>query len=353
MRISSSGIIVALALLSSPAKADGGAQHQVKQTPPVKMGTSGGSLNDISRFFCCGGTLGALVMRDGVLCILSNNHILARSGSASTGEDTLQPGLIDSNCSGGTSNVVGDFIGNLVPLGTGNVDAALSVARAGMVDTSGFILDIGAPRTTVQAPTIGLAVMKSGRTSGFTTGNITSINTTVTIQYQKGCNQGKKFNITFTGQIVTGAMSAGGDSGSLLVSNDGSPNPVGLLFAGSSSTTIYNRAQDVVNAFSAGGHSFSFVGSAPLVVDTLDTKGQTQRSPRPEDVQMAVQVKEANEADLFRNPGVLGVGVGAADDNPLEAAIVVYFDNSKSANIPPRIGGFKTRVILTDPIVAQ
>src|SRR5215470_13906288 len=95
-----------------------GAQHTGKQTPPVKMGTSGGSANDISRFFCCGGTLGSLVTRDGVLCILSNNHILARSGSASSGEDTIQPGLVDTACRTTSVNIVADFIGNRVPLGS-------------------------------------------------------------------------------------------------------------------------------------------------------------------------------------------------------------------------------------------
>ncbi|MEO6710498.1 MAG: hypothetical protein ABIP42_13035, partial [Planctomycetota bacterium] len=79
----------------SAAYVDGGAQHRTQQTPPVKMGTSGGSANDASHLYCCGGTLGSLVRRDGVLCILSNNHILARSGSAVAGEDTIQPGLID------------------------------------------------------------------------------------------------------------------------------------------------------------------------------------------------------------------------------------------------------------------
>ena len=244
----------------SVALADGGAQHQAKQTPPVKMGTSGGSVADHSNSFCCGGTLGSLVLRDGALCILSNNHILARSGSAAAGEDTIQPGLIDSNCSSSTSNIVGDFVGDLVPLGSANVDAALSTARAN-VDASGSILDVGVPCSSTQAATIGLAVMKSGRTTGFTTGNVTSINTSVSIQYQKGCNQGKKFNVGYTNQIVTGAMSAGGDSGSLLLSNDGTPNPVGLLFAGSSSATIYNPITSVVSAFTAGGHTFSFVGN--------------------------------------------------------------------------------------------
>ena len=337
---------------AAPVLADGGAQHQVKQTPPVKMGTSGGSVADHSSLYCCGGTLGCLVRRDGVLSILSNNHVLARSGSAATGEDTLQPGLIDSNCSGTTSNIVGDFAGNLVPLGSANVDVGLSTARAN-VDSSGSILDIGVPCTTVQAPTIGLAVMKSGRTTGFTTGSITSINTTVTVQYQKGCAQGKKFNVTFTNQIVTGAMSAGGDSGSLLLSNDGSANPVGLLFAGSASATVYNRAQDVVNAFSAGGHTFSFVG---VSCATTEGRGNVDETPSEREIEAAMRVQSENEFDLFRNPNVLGVGIGAAEDNPLEAVLVVYVESTNEhpfRTLPTEIDGVRVRVILTDRIVAQ
>jgi len=52
-----------LTLLSPTLHADGGAAHQVKQTAPIKMGTSGGSSNDRNALFCCSGTLGALVLR--------------------------------------------------------------------------------------------------------------------------------------------------------------------------------------------------------------------------------------------------------------------------------------------------
>lgn|SRR5262245_11818222 len=349
-------LVVSLSVVLSMAaiaSADGGAQHQVKQTPPVKMGTSGGSANDISRFFCCGGTLGALVRRDGVLCILSNNHILARSGSASAGEDTIQPGLIDSNCSSATSNIVGDFIGNLVPLGSANVDAALSTARAN-VDSSGAIIDIGVPSSVTVNGTVGLAVQKSGRTTGLTTGTITATNATISVQYQRGCGQGKKFVVTYTNQLVTGAMSAGGDSGSLLLTRDSTPNPVGLLYAGSSSTTIYNPIQHVVNAFTAGGHTFTFVGGAAAMTATsLVNRDKRFQTPTPEDVEMALQAKVENEDALLKTPGVLGVGIGAAEDDPSESAIVVLFDRSFVSHIPDRLDGFKVRVIVTDPIVAQ
>jgi hypothetical protein len=51
----------------------------------------------------------------------------------------------------------------------------------------------------------------------------------------------------FDGQIITGPMSQGGDSGSLLVADD-LRAAVGLLFAGSSQSTIHNPIQAVLDA---------------------------------------------------------------------------------------------------------
>lgn len=334
------------------ALADDGPDHQAIQVPPVKMGTSGGSIDDVSRAFCCSGTLGGLVLYDDGVHILSNNHVLARSGSAVVGEETLQPGLIDTGCRSTSSNFIGDFIGDVVPLGTANVDAALSLARAGMVDETGYILDIGVPCTETQTPAIGMSVMKSGRTTGFTTGTITALDMTVTIKYQPKCGSGKGFNITAYNQVATGVMSAGGDSGSLLFSDDGTPNPVALLYAGSSVATIYNPIQDVVAAFTAGGHSFSFVGA---------TCGATAAESSavaldPDDVDNTRRVKAAHEKELFGHPGVIGVGVGAGEADPTAAAVVVFL-HSPSGKIPQgipfEVEGKEVRVIFTDPFVAH
>lgn len=338
------------------ALADGGANHTVKQTTPVKMGTSGGSVNDRSKAFCCGGTLGSAVTRNGVLSILSNNHVVGRSGSATAGEDTIQPALIDTGCNGANSNIVGDYAGNIVPLGTANVDAAISTARANMVDSTGAIIDIGVPCVEVVAPAVGMSVRKSGRTTGFTTSSITAINTSVSIQYQKGCNSGGKFTITYTNQIVTGAMSAGGDSGSLtLTNNDTTPNPVGLLFAGSSSTTIHNRATDVVSAFQSGGNTFSFVGNS---CGSIASGGEPLgfATPAQADIDRVRPIKERNEAALFQHPGVLGVGVGATENDPTQAAVVVFLESPSGRvprSLPTDVEGTPVRVILTDTIVAQ
>jgi hypothetical protein len=51
----------------------------------------------------------------------------------------------------------------------------------------------------------------------------------------------------FTGQVMTTGMSAGGDSGSLIVAKD-SQDAVGLLFAGSGTTTIFTPITLVLNA---------------------------------------------------------------------------------------------------------
>ena len=54
-------------------------------------------------------------------------------------------------------------------------------------------------------------------------------------------------NGIFEDQILAGAMSQGGDSGSLVLDKDN--NAVGLLFAGSNTSTLMNPIQYVLDAF--------------------------------------------------------------------------------------------------------
>ncbi|HZF39317.1 MAG TPA: hypothetical protein VE715_10860, partial [Blastocatellia bacterium] len=117
-------IIVAFALLLGSPKlvtkgsADGGAGHQVRNT---HFGVSGGNVNDITKRFCCSGTLGALVTDGANSYVLSNNHVLGLSGKASAGDDISQPGLIDNNCQ--TPPIVADF--TVAPALGSNVDVAI------------------------------------------------------------------------------------------------------------------------------------------------------------------------------------------------------------------------------------
>jgi hypothetical protein len=312
------------------------------QTRNPHFGVSGSNVNDITRAFCCGGTLGSLVTGGGTQYALSNNHVLARVDQATAGEDISQPGLIDNGCQPAT--IVADFT-RAVPLGN-NVDCAIAAIRAGQMDSTGFIEGIGTISSVVKTPAVGLAVEKSGRTTGTTTGTIASTNTSVNVQYQRNCGSGRKFTISYTNQVVINSttFSAGGDSGSLIVTNNTCHQPVALLFAGSSSTTIANPISEVLSKL--GG--VSFVGGTC----SAQHGGQEMQLPQ-QTVDNASRVLEQNRNDLMSRPGVLGVGLGALEDNS-QPAIIVYVDKTSSIKpqLPAQIEGIAVRVVLTYPFIA-
>ena len=331
--------------------ADGGANHRVRN---LNFGVSGGNINDITRRFCCSGTLGALVQADGNQYILSNNHVLARSDQAEAGEDVSQPGLIDNNCN--VSTIVADF--TTAPALGSNVDAAIAQLRPGLMDSTGEIEDIGTISSVVKAPSVGLAVAKSGRTTGFTTGSIGSINTSVSVQYQRSCGSGKKFVVSYTNQIVinSSTFSAGGDSGSLIVSNNNCHQPVGLLYAGSSSSTIANPIGEVLTKVSAalGGSAVSFVGGTCTASREIAAAGGQSSEPSNDAVGRAMTAMRTRERALMSRPGIIGIGVGSSDTNPAEASIVVYIDvtSQASPSVPRRINGVPVRTVFTEPFIA-
>lgn len=348
-------IFISLLAISPSLLADGGANHQVRN---LHFGVSGGNVNDISRAFCCSGTLGSLVTDGAAEYVLSNNHVLARSDQAVPGDDISQPGLIDNGCRPGT--VVADFT-VAPPLGS-NVDAAIAELRPGTMDENGFIEDIGAPSTAIAAPTIGLPVAKSGRTTGFTTATIGAVNATVSVQYQQSCGVGRMFVVLYTNQVVinTSTFSAGGDSGSLIVTDNDDHNPVALLYAGSSTTTIANPIGEVLDTVGAAlGSTISFVGRrggrprrgrAP----TSLVMAARQVGPSEEGIRFATAAMRRHEADLLSRAGVIGIGVGGLDANPTQPAIVIYVDYTSvtAAHLPRRVGGVRLKVVFTDPFVA-
>jgi hypothetical protein len=67
----------------------------------------------------------------------------------------------------------------------------------------------------------------------------------------------------------------------------------------------------------------------------------------------ASRVLEQHRHDLMSRPGVLGVGLGALEDNSA-AAIVVYVDKTSSAKpqLPVQIDNVPVRVVMTDPFIA-
>lgn len=199
------------------------------------------------------GTLGAIV-RDGagVCYALSNNHVLANTNDASIGDSALQPGDFD----GGQDPA--DAIGTLADFepydfsGDNTMDAAIAeLFAADLVTGATPTYAYGAPNTTTVERSLGMQVQKFGRTTGHTFGEVAEVNVTVNVCTRPrgpfGCAQSARFVDQIS--ISDGSFSDGGDSGSLIVTANGSKNPVGLLFAGSTSRTLANRIQPVLDRF--------------------------------------------------------------------------------------------------------
>jgi len=236
----------------------GGTNHKAIQTPPIKLGTSGGWADDLANGYCCGGTLGALIQVGGQKRILSNYHVfeadIVPGGNgivATTGDDIIQPGLIDVNCNKNNAQAVATLVVSHSLPGN-NVDCSSANIISGMVDPSGAILEIGTISSTTVAAFVGQAVKKSGRTTGLSRADVSGLNATVSISYENECAGGTAFTKTFTGQILTtnkgSKFLAGGDSGSLMVEDVSSnPRAVGLLFAGSSTVAVAQPINEVLN----------------------------------------------------------------------------------------------------------
>lgn len=352
--------------------ADSGANHQVFLVRPIPCGVSGGNINDRSKAFCCGGTLGSLVADDAAQYILSNNHVLARGNKATPGDDVIQPGLIDQNpaCFQDPNDGVADltaFVRISFKTGTTNrVDAAIAQVRAGAVDSTGTILDIGQVAAGGGvAPALGIAVAKSGRTTGSTQGVIAAVNVTVDVKYDTRCGGGGGI-ARFVGQVrirdaaggTPAPFSAGGDSGSLIV-QDGVAcrGAVGLLFAGSSTDTIANSIGDVLSSFGVGMVGAACTPSSGSTTASSSTSsfpaGASQRQIAA--IAIASDVKERHSEALFAIPGVIGHGVGLAETDPEGVVIEVYVEAATDKlrrQIPSALEGIPVRIAVTGPIVA-
>jgi len=218
---------------------------------PVPIGVSTGH-PDITA-----GTIGCRVTKtvgeNVYVYALSNNHVYANCNKANIGDNVLQPGRVDGGVN--PDDAIG-ILDNYVPIvfgprGENDVDAAIALC----VDT----LDNATPQDgygTPSSDTLALSfpeyqdlpVQKYGRTTGLTHGKVDSISWTGRIYYGSGGFAIFVDQIGIIGTLETPSFSQPGDSGSLIVTDDGN-NPVGLLFAGNDYYTIANPIDEVLGAF--------------------------------------------------------------------------------------------------------
>lgn len=233
---------------------------------PVPGGVSGGHKDAT-------GTLGGPTNRGADTYILSNNHVLALSNEAEIGDPIIQPGghdggeyprdhvadlaaFVPINMEGVTSDcpfgdafkavcntlfkVTGShtrFRAIRIQEGNNLVDAAIAKPLDFEV-LSSEIFKIGEVKGVVNAE-IGMKIQASGRTSGLRFGTIDQIDAIVKVDYGGG------LTAVFEDQLISNTLSSkGGDSGTYIMSMHDCL--LGLLFAGSETTMVANRIQNVI-----------------------------------------------------------------------------------------------------------
>ena len=275
------------------------------------------------------GTIGARV-RDikGNVYALSNNHVYANVNSANLGDPVLQPGSFDGGSMGSNPYLIdGDEIGTLdayVPMSfctiwwiwlicpeVNTVDAAIARCTPDTLGTDTLTDGYGTPSETIfndsngdgffdnKTSLLGLKVKKYGRTTGMTYGEISAIDATVNVCYDDACSLIARFEDQLI--ISPGTFSGGGDSGSLIVTDDDANQPVALLFAGSDTETIANRIDLVLNSFGVtvdGGPVEPFVDVAVTSVDAPTTV--VEDSDDGVDVSVTVQNLGNRDVDPFQ-----------------------------------------------------
>lgn len=278
---------------------------------PVLPGTS------LGHFDITAGTLGLVVLKNGVPFILSNNHVIANTNDADIGDAIYQPGPADGGKAKDTVAELSDFV-EISFVGENLVDCALARITLDLdegdneppvdpeppvepeppvdpeppkedkkdiieklferienffrklfgrwrkkrkqeaqkveiksvrhvdplavkgTDFTNQPFNMETPITRqLGTVDVGDYLQKSGRTTGFTEGEVLAIDAVVNVSYDSGVAR-------FEDQLLCSYMSKGGDSGSAVFDENG--NLVGLLFAGSATVTICNKIQDVFDA---------------------------------------------------------------------------------------------------------
>jgi len=189
------------------------------------------------------GTLGAVVSRSGKLYLLSNSHVLARSGKAKVKDVILSPGKTD----GGKNPR--DLVARLAAFkkfvkgGTfvNSADCAIAVPVASrLADINPAIPGIGIPKG-IKTPQRGMKIVKVGRASGKTFGVIKDVHFRFVFKYD-GIGE-----VGFFDQVLCTRYSIPGDSGSLVLDRK-TKRAVGLHFASAPNGSVFSPIDAVMKA---------------------------------------------------------------------------------------------------------
>ena len=216
---------------SSPEPTEG----RLKTWRPCPPGTAIKVSGGIGR-----GTFGAVVLKNGLKKILSNNHVLAAFGTVKIGATVFQAP---------ESTDVLAKLESFIPLSTVK-DNTVDCALASPTSQDDIIPDIIINDDTytpsfipkgVTAAYPNQKLVKSGARSGYTQGEVYSTDSSLKVTV---------FGETYTFNhiiVCTKSLASPGDSGSLFVDKD-TLKAVGLCFAGSDTTSAACDIQSVLDA---------------------------------------------------------------------------------------------------------
>ncbi|MDX9758957.1 MAG: hypothetical protein RBU27_07330 [Bacteroidota bacterium] len=206
-----------------------------------------------SNYYDCGaGTIGVRVRGGDNVYALSCNHVWGRLNAAQPGESILQPGSGDVACAQNTTDIIGQIAGlePIVHLSTASnvMDATMMLTSTAELGNGTPTDGYGIPSSTPVDPVVGMSVQKYGRTTGLTKGKISAINVTIGINYGYGTAR-------FVDQIAiaparkNSSFVEGGDSGSLVVTDNSTASPIGMIFAKSGSIAYANPIKPILTRF--------------------------------------------------------------------------------------------------------
>jgi hypothetical protein len=170
--------------------------------------------------------------------------VLAASNAAPMGSAIVQPGVFDGGLDpqdriATLSRFIPIQFAPTVPLNQHQNIVDCAIGACDFQDATREIYFNGPPRGWRRKANVAVGdlVRKTGRTTNTTFGRIVSVDATIDVGY------GAAGTARFRDQIVTTNISAGGDSGSLVTTLDNVA--LGLLFAGSTQSTIVNHFENV------------------------------------------------------------------------------------------------------------
>jgi hypothetical protein len=383
------------------------------EPPPSFLGVSGGNYNSVSMvkktgvITCCTGTLGALVKKGPTPMVLSSGHVFARNSSttksAAMNESIVQPGLVDLGCWQDQTDQIAkltnwsriNFSG-----GANQLDAAVATVvnqeqtpggtPTTGVDPTGRIFNLVSssfPPLDFPADQIsstpfpfsslidGLEVVKMGRSSCLTSGQIDAFDAMGKVVYPKGeCNVVAAGTAFFNHQILvigaplnnTGSAACtfaqSGDAGALVVTandflgNFDCPQAVGMVFAGtlaagtpygpetSSTIVAVNPIQTILTKFNV-----TLVGKACVPTafgSEIGSKMPEVSAAHHLSIEQVRAVKNRHGARLMKMNEVTAVGIGRGDDSD-HAALNVYLEKDTPAvraQIPATIDGVAVHI---------